>query len=206
MSGPLGELERRLALPGADIIRIRAPPNSCMIWPLIAGVEQRGTGRIWTRMHHNWPSIKFRELDTIITVDECEPCDARPAMVLFDCDQVEGNYLRWCGQPSAISDKILLFWDPWVPGQPPLNCTEIRGKIVVVGTGIMPKPNDIELPGYGPWSWRGHRGLPRYSRRWFHNVFLILCRYAVLAPSGAPDNISVEVIEAILTKLSSAAF
>lgn len=121
-------------------------------------------------------------------------------MVIIDCDQF-GCCEPWAiGTPSENSDEIRVVLAP------ENAVAKMRGKIVIVGTEIGPTADEIELPCNGPWSRPIHFGLPRYSRRWFRDVFLILGRYAALPPDGAPANISVEVIEAILGMLPKAAF
>lgn len=204
MSGPVGELERRLALPGVQIIRVRGPPASGKSW-LIKTIKDRGANQFTLHplsqsqrivIHPTFSSYSGRRTIQIqnhfIMRVWCGPPDpARPTMITCECN-------------SACEPEVY----PFRPvGK--LELLDSRGdcaflddaKIVIHGGDLEPKPGDIELPSPKKWTRDKHRMLPVYCQRWFRDAFMILWLYSVRTQHVPP-----EMIEAILSEIRASAF
>jgi len=204
MSGPVGELERRLALPGIQIIRVRGPPASGKSW-LIKTVKDRGANELILHalnqshrivIHLTFSCYSGRRTIQIqnhfITRMWCGPPDpARPTMITCECNsECEPEVY-----PFRHVERLELLGRRG-------DCEFLDDATIVIhGADLEPKPRDIALPSPGKWSRSNHRVLPMYCRRWFCDVFMILWLYSVRT-----QRVPSEMIEAILSELRASAF
>lgn len=201
MSGPVAELERRLALPRVQVIRIRGPPASGKSW-LIKAARERGANQLTVRFQRGI-ELRFFNFSTddehydLLCDNYCDkwwvnPVDTKlPTMITMEIDDREPQFFM---RLPAHRVKLL------TRRRLPEHVDE--GKIVIHGVDLDPRPGDIELPPPGRWSRTKHRALPVYCRRWFRDVFVIMSICSVRTQHGLPP----EMIEEILSKLRSSAF